>query len=244
MQLNEDSLKAGDLVNLVDHIFEIDSHASKMGDDRDVVVLSFTVEGKPPAEDLVNFLEKGYQFVLDADVTPGELSDGKYRVFVEIERNKEIANHIADLLYGVEKLSAISNFKFRYYKGFNSIDATKDNLAAEIPSDPLTYDDRIEQKKMESYQTFFSKTMVENISFNGRTLEFKKIYAGPLKFKFISAGDVQAVLESIEDRIAVSMHDMADVMFLTKYIGNYNITKLGNRYMFENNGYAVLLEKL
>lgn len=62
--------------------------------------------------------------------------------------------------------------------------------------------------------------------------------------KYISGGATRQVLESVEDRIAVSMNDMADVMYLTKYLGNYNITKLGDKYMFENKGRAVILEKL
>jgi hypothetical protein len=33
-------------------------------------------------------------------------------------------------------------------------------------------------------------------------------------------------------------------MFLTKYIGNYNITKLGNKFMLENKGHAIIMEKL
>ena len=68
MYLNEDSLKSGDLRDLVSHIFEVDCYKSKMGEDKDVVVLSFTVESRSPAEDLVSFIEKGYQFVLDADL--------------------------------------------------------------------------------------------------------------------------------------------------------------------------------
>ena len=59
-------LKSGDLNNLVYRIFEIDSYKSKMGSDADITVLSFTVYQKQPAVDLVNFIEKGYSFVLDA----------------------------------------------------------------------------------------------------------------------------------------------------------------------------------
>jgi len=55
-QLNEE-LIAGDLKMLVDNIFEIDSYASKMGSDKDIVVLSFNVESLAPAKDLVRFLE-------------------------------------------------------------------------------------------------------------------------------------------------------------------------------------------
>ena len=80
--------KNGDLKDLVYHIFEIDAYASKMGDDKNIVTLSFTVKHKEPGDDLVRFLEGGYSFILDADITAGEQSDGNYRVFVELERNR------------------------------------------------------------------------------------------------------------------------------------------------------------
>lgn len=242
--LNEDSLRAGDLQHLVNHIFEIDSYKSKMGDDKDVVVLSFTVESKDPADDLVNFIEKGYQFVLDADVTPGELSNGKYKVFVELERNRHIAENIADILYGVGKLSSIENFKFRYYKSFDSKDAVLETLSEIIPNSPQDYEQRIEENKLESYEHFFSNSMLESITANNDILEFRKIYAEPLRMRYVRSGNTKQVIESITERIAVGMNDMADVMYLTKYLGNYNITKLGNKYMLENKGYAVILEKL
>lgn len=242
--LNEDSLRAGDLKLLVNHIFEVDSYQSKMGDDKDVVVLSFTVESKEPANDLVSFIEKGYQFVLDADVTPGELSNGKYKVFVELERNRHVAENIAEILYGVGKLAEIENFKFRYYKSFDSKDAVVETLSEIIPNSPQDYEQRIQERRLESYEHFFSNSMLESVAMNDNILEFKKIYAEPLRMKYINSGATKDMLESLDERIAIGMNDMADVMYLTKYIGNYNITKLGNKYIFENKGRAIILEKL
>ena len=134
-QLNEE-LRERDLHNLVDNIFEIDSYASKMGNDKDIVVLSFTVEEEAPAKDLVNFVERGYDFVLDADATPGELKGGKYKVFVEIERNRRVGEQIMELLNGVEKLTGIEQFKFRYHKGFNSIPVEENTLVEIVPGSP------------------------------------------------------------------------------------------------------------
>ena len=54
------SLKTGDLRYCVDDIFEVDSYQSKMGADEKIVVLSFRVKPMQAAEDLVNFIEKGY----------------------------------------------------------------------------------------------------------------------------------------------------------------------------------------
>lgn len=244
MPLNEDSLRAGDLKNLVSHIFEVDHFRSKMGKDTDVVVISFTVDSLHPAEDLVEFVEKGYQFVLDADMSPGELRDGKYKVFVEIERNKHISENITELLYGLEKLTGITAFKFRYYKSFNSIEATEETLRETIPQNSESYTQNIQERQLENYTNFFSNSMLESVEMHDDVIEFKKIYAEPLKFRVLRFGKTNTVLESIEDRIAVDYRDMAEVLYLTKYIGNYNITKLGNRFMFENRDHAILVEKL
>ena len=89
-------LRPNDLKDLVKNVFEVDSYQSKMGSDKDIVVLSFTVLEKPAADDLVQFIESGYNFVLDADATSGEQSDGYYRVYVEMERDQKIPEQIME----------------------------------------------------------------------------------------------------------------------------------------------------
>ena len=98
-------LRQHDLEFTVDPIFEIDSYKSKMGDDQDIVVLSFSVQGEQPAKDLVNFIETGYNFVLDADKTSGEQADKKYRVFVEMERNKDVPMQIIEIAESKSELT-------------------------------------------------------------------------------------------------------------------------------------------
>src|SRR5210317_464172 len=96
-------LLKNDLAHLIDSIIEIDSYKSKMGADSDIVTLAFSVHGNEPAKDLENFIEKGYPFVLDADVTSGEQTDGTYKVFVEVERSKDIPTQILEIADGVKK---------------------------------------------------------------------------------------------------------------------------------------------
>jgi len=111
-------LRADDLKDLVYRIYEIDSFKSKMGEDKDIVVLSFSTMTETSGRDLMNFIEKGYPFVLDADVTSGEQSDGTYKVFVELERMKDVPAQILEIIDGVKKVSGIEDMKFRYYKSF------------------------------------------------------------------------------------------------------------------------------
>ena len=47
-----------DLHDMVDKIFEIDSFKSKMGEDKDIVTLSFSVRDTLAAEDLKTLLKK------------------------------------------------------------------------------------------------------------------------------------------------------------------------------------------
>ena len=133
-------LLSNDLQFLVDNVLEIDSYKSKMGTDRDIVTLAFSVNGKEPATDLENFIEKGYPFVLDADVTSGEQSDGTYKVFVEIERNKDVGSQIMEIADGVTKLANVDNLRFRYYKNFKSKELNNENINEELPLDGESYD--------------------------------------------------------------------------------------------------------
>ena len=98
-----------DLKHLVDKIVEIDSYKSKMGEDADIVTIAFSVMGEAPAKDLENFIEKGYAFVLDADASTGEQSDGTYKVFVEIQRSKDIAVQVLEIADGIKKLANLAN---------------------------------------------------------------------------------------------------------------------------------------
>ena len=45
------TLQAGDLVHLVDNVLEIDSYKSKMGDDANIITVSFSVKNKHAADD-------------------------------------------------------------------------------------------------------------------------------------------------------------------------------------------------
>jgi len=241
-QLNEELL-AGDLKMLVRNIFEIDSYASKMGSDKDIVVLSFTVEDKEPANDLVNFVERGYEFVLDADATPGELNDGKYKVFVEIERNKRIPEQIMEILDGVGKLCEIDDFKFRYYKSFRSETSTVENIRNIVPITKEQYDSTIQENRLNNFSNFFGRSYLESINVSDDDIIFQKMYAEPLRMRIKDSGLKENVYANLPGKLMIESKDMAEILYLTKYVGNFNITKLNNMFVFENENFAVVLEK-
>ena len=236
------ALRAGDLRHLVYDIFEVDSFKSKMGDDKDIVVLSFSVKENNAAKDLVSFLEKGYPFVLDADATAGEQSDGTYKVFVELERSKDAPMHITEIVDGVQKLAELENLKFRYYKNFRSMDANADNLSETIPVDPDTYEGVVSESNIENYKNFFNRSYVESVDMLDDILSIKKKFAEPLKFQMINFGERKAIYDSINE--SLNFNDFAEVIFLSKYIGDYNISKYGENFIFENEDKALVVKRL
>ena len=113
-----EGLEVGDLARLITPELHIDEFKSKMGEDADIIVLNFVVIGKEPATDLMNFIERGYDWVLDSDVSAGELDNGDYVVFVELERTPESAGNIYNLIENLMNLTDqnISEWSFKYRK--------------------------------------------------------------------------------------------------------------------------------
>jgi hypothetical protein len=236
------SLREGDLRDMMHDVFEIDSFASKMGADKDIITLSFSLKEKAPADDLMEFLEKGYGFILDADVTSGEQSDGTYKVFVEIERDREAHQNILEIVDGVKKLSGLDNLKFRYYKNFRSNPVSQEALEEVVPNDPDQYGIKVTESNLDNYKNFFNRSYLDTVSLVENTLTIKKIYADPLKFEFIDFGDHTSIQKTITE--SLNFNDFAEIIFLCKYIGDYNITKYGDKLVLENQEKALVLKRL
>lgn len=236
-------LRIGDLKDLVHHIFEIDAYASKMGDDKNIVTLSFTVKDKNPADDLMRFLEGGYSFILDSDVTAGEQSDGAYRVFVELERDRSANENIMEIVDGVSKLASVDNFKFRYYKGFKSFKVSMENLDREVPLDPDNYGITVSESNLNNYKNFFTNSYLEDIVMEDTTLSIKKAYADTLAFEVLDFGDTNKVVTQITETFDV-LNSYPELMFLTKYMGDYNISKYGDKLVFENKNKSLVLKRI
>lgn len=149
-----EGLEQGDLKRLIHAELHVDEFKSKLGDDADVIVLSFKVDSKEPANDLVAFTEKGYEWVLDADVSSGEMDDGSYIVFVELDRDKDAAEKIMDLMKDLMNLTdqSIDDWRVRYYKSHTETQLSLESLVDLIPASPEAYEkaygnDAIDQLK-------------------------------------------------------------------------------------------------
>jgi len=96
-----------DLDGQIDPVISIDEYAANMGDDDEIVTLAFTVKGQQASEDLVDWFERGYDYVLDSEVSDGQVSKGKYLVFVEMNRRTTVPERIVEMIEDLETLCQI-----------------------------------------------------------------------------------------------------------------------------------------
>lgn len=143
------SLKKGDLKRLLHTEIHIDEFDSKLGENKDVVVVSLKVYSKEPAQDICGFVEKGYEWVLDADISAGEMDDGDYLVFVELPRDSEAPAHILEMMEDIMNLTEqeITGYRVRYHTGHEEHSLDLETLERLIPTSPGEYQAKYEQDK-------------------------------------------------------------------------------------------------
>ena len=243
MQIVKEGLKSGDLEGVVNKRFSVDQFKSKMGDDRNIMVLAFTVDGMAPAKDLERFAETGYKEVLDADATPGTLEDGKHRVFVEFARVESVDQHIRKFLDDVKKLANIETFEFTYHKNNTPFEASAKNLADVLPRTAVAYTQKINGMKLESTQTFFDKFQMMEFKLDNNIIEITKRNADTLRFELHAFGQTSMIMNEIK-AFRLDESAMSECMFLTKYFGPYQITKTNeDRFIFSKGGESALMSK-
>jgi hypothetical protein len=96
-----------DMVGQINPVISVDEYKAKMGKDSDIVTLAFLVNSEAAGNDLVDWFERGYDWILDASVSEGELRPGKYLVFVEIKRRIAVPERIVELIEDLETLTEL-----------------------------------------------------------------------------------------------------------------------------------------
>ncbi len=145
------SVEYGDLERTVHPELHIDEFESKMGDNRDVVVISLKVKGKAPGLDICDFVEKAYEWVLDADVSSGEMSDGDYLVFIEMPRDKSTVPHIIEMMEDLMNLTLqdLTEWRVRYRHSQQDREINEQELSAVVPSSAQDYDAKYNKKEID-----------------------------------------------------------------------------------------------
>lgn len=138
-KLLSEALNYRDLEGIMKPTIHVDEFSSKMGDDEDIIVLSFFVRDKEAARDLVAWFEKGYDFVLDADRSPGEIKPNRFLVYVEIRRRSSAPDNINLLLDDLSTLTEFEPAEWQVHYDGNTWPWSPDEFRNRVPLTPVAY---------------------------------------------------------------------------------------------------------
>jgi len=244
MTFLKEGLKAGDLEGVISKRFTVDRFKSKMGDDRNIMVLAFSVDGQAPAKDLERFAETGYKAVLDADATPGTPEDGKHKGFIEFARTKKVDSEIRKFLDDLSKLTNIETFEFTYHKDPTPFEASAKNLADILPRTAISYTQKIQSMRLGEIKNFFDKFQMMEFKLDNNMVQVKKQGADTLKFELHAFGNTDMIMNEVK-AFRIDESAISECIWLTKYFGPYQITKTTeDRFIFSKNGESALLSKV
>jgi hypothetical protein len=138
-QILTEGLKHMDMEGMVEPRLGIDRFESAVGTNDDIITLDFLVKGESAAKDLAEWFERGYDWVIDGDNSPGELKHGHYAVFVEINRRTKAPDQIIEMLEDLETLTGLQIGDWKIKIKDNEIATTADAIRGAIELSPHDY---------------------------------------------------------------------------------------------------------
>jgi len=160
--LNE-GLDYMDLEGQLEPQLSVDEYAAKVGKDSDIITLAFTVKSEAAGNDLVDWFERGYNFVLDAQVSEGEIKSGKHLVFVEMNRRSTAPERIITLLDDLETLTGFTAKDWTVNIDEEDYDADESILKQKLVLSPKEYrEDEEQDEELNEMRTIANLPVTKN----------------------------------------------------------------------------------
>jgi hypothetical protein len=150
---------------------------------------------------------------------------------------------MSELLDGIGKLTSVHEWRYRYQKSPTSIEFNPKTVTEHIPTSPEEYQSKINEIKTTDVQEFFDQGTTEVALESDNTLTFSKPYSGDINAKFIAIGDYEDVKQTLPGALSLDESSQSQITFLNKYLGNYDINKIGDKFLIRNGSRAVVIQK-
>jgi hypothetical protein len=168
------SLKYEDLHGTILPTVSLDEFEPKAGDVNEVIVVAFYLLDQDPAEDLNTFIQRGVIDSLAVEVSPNTDEDGRYLVFVEMERDDTFPNKFQALLKDVENVAGKIDWKVKTYlsdeREFAFNDPELYNFVIVNPEEYVSKDEFMKESLEEKVMSFLQDAHIMYCDFTGNTV--------------------------------------------------------------------------
>jgi len=229
------SLKHEDLHGTILPFVSIDEFEPKAGKDTEVIVVAFYLLDQDPAEDLNTFIQRGVIDSLAVEVSPNTDDEGRYLVFVEMERDDTFPNKFQALLKDVENVSGKMDWKVKTYlsddREFDFNDPEIYKFIILNPEEYISKDEFMKESMEDKVKSFLQDAHIMYCNFNGNTVTMGRGNRAIIA-EVVDVGDYDTVIgrnflaESafrltntpIEATVLTGMLGVYEVMPIDKYI--------------------------
>ena len=128
---------------------------------------------------------------------------------------------------------------FRYYKDREVHEATEENIKRIVPSSARMYESAVARFKTEEVKSFFNKTLMDDLTLNDSVITIHKPFDQKIKLKLVDESPTV-----LEDGPSVDDTSTAEIFWFTKVLGDYNISKFGDKFLFSNRDRQMLLQRI
>lgn len=240
------SLKNGDLRGTVLPDISIDEFEPKAGSENDVIVVAFYLDDLPPAEDLNTFIQRGFIDTLDVEVSPSTDENGRYLVFVEMNRDDTFPEKFKALVKDIENATGEEDWKVKtYYSGDQQFSMDDPALMSYLILNPEEYvsKDDFKMKEIEEGAKHFFNNTLANLTINENIVTLVR-NRDRIIAEVVDAGDYDVVIG--RNFLSDAAFILENISYEAKVLGNMlsdcQVTPI-NEYLCVSKGDKVVLLK-
>jgi hypothetical protein len=148
------------------------------------------------------------------------------------------------LLEEITKLTGIQEWRFRYYKNVDSHAFDRDVIENIVPLNGDAYDTMIETFNQSELDRFFNKGVTEQRYVKEDIIEFGRHASGKIRLKVVDEGTTEEMMAKYSGAIKLDETSMSEVLFFTKFLGNYNIQKIEDNMFFTNGTRTKVMKRI
>jgi hypothetical protein len=241
------SLKYNDLVGTIQPNISLDEFEPKSGETVDIIVVAFYLTDQDPANDLNTFIQRGIIDTESVEVSPNTDEEGRYLVFVEMERNDAFANKFQALVKDVENVAGKLDWKVKPYLSEITYKFNDPELFNFIITDPEKYvpKEKFDMKNIvEGIDSFLKSTLVTHCDINENELTIR-YNRDKVITEVVDVGDYDTVIgRNFLAESGFNLTPTFETNMLSKLLGNCEVLPIDNYMLLCNNNKVMLIKNI
>mgnify|MGYP003331860369 CR=1 FL=1 len=156
----------------------------------------------------------------------------------------ELPNQIEKLLTGVGRLCDCPEWRFKYWKDLEGHTFTKEAVSQFVPLTAEDYQTKVDSQTKTEVETVLDQGPTEVIGVDeSKNITLRRPFSGDLKIKLEAIGQYDDIKQLLVGGLQLDESSNSQILYLEKYLGNYEIVKIDQKFLLKNKDKAIIFSK-